>query len=375
MADFVIIGGGVYGCAVAWELARQGAEVCLLEAKEVACGASGGLGTRGVRANGRDVRELPFMEMAYEIWPTLHEALGAPTGYKRIGNVTLIEQELDLRKAEMAAWMQAQQGIPSQILSAAELREREPYVGEQVIGALYCPKDGISDHTTTTRSYAQAARKLGAEIRENTLFDRLEAGNGHISAVITAEEERIPIGKTLFMLSNYHLLGYLKGAFNLQLPVWPLLPQVMLTESISPHPIQHLIGHASRKLAMKMVEGDRVMISGGWRGRYSEAGQKGETLPDQVEGNRLEAVAAFPVLADIGVADAAADRWELIAVDNIPIIDHLPGHNNVIMATGWSGHGWAISPAVSRLLAEWALTGQRPALFNPFRYSRFAKVG
>ena len=44
MADFVIIGGGVYGCGTAWELAKQGAEVVLLEANAIASGASGGLG-------------------------------------------------------------------------------------------------------------------------------------------------------------------------------------------------------------------------------------------------------------------------------------------------------------------------------------------
>ena len=74
--DFVIIGGGVYGCATAWELAKRGAEVMLLEADEIAAGASGGPGKRGVRANGRDLRELPLMRAAYRRWPTLHEELG-----------------------------------------------------------------------------------------------------------------------------------------------------------------------------------------------------------------------------------------------------------------------------------------------------------
>jgi sarcosine oxidase subunit beta len=54
MADYVIIGGGIYGCTVAWHLAKQGADVHLLEANTIASGASGGLGKRGVRANGRD---------------------------------------------------------------------------------------------------------------------------------------------------------------------------------------------------------------------------------------------------------------------------------------------------------------------------------
>jgi len=76
--DFVIVGGGVYGAGVAWELARRGADVLLLEAQQIACGASGGLGKRGVRANGRDLRELPLMRLAYDLWPTLAEDIGDP---------------------------------------------------------------------------------------------------------------------------------------------------------------------------------------------------------------------------------------------------------------------------------------------------------
>ena len=101
--DFVIVGGGVYGSGVAWELARRGAEVVLLEARQIASGASGGLGKRGVRANGRDVRDLPLMRLAYDLWPVLNEMLGAPTGYERTGHVQLIEQERDVHAAAARA--------------------------------------------------------------------------------------------------------------------------------------------------------------------------------------------------------------------------------------------------------------------------------
>jgi sarcosine oxidase, subunit beta len=101
--DFVIVGGGVYGTGVAWELAKRGAEVLLLEARQIAGGASGGLGERGVRANGRDLRELPLMRLAYELWPSLADEIGAATGYERTGNLQLIEQEHDYDAAPVQA--------------------------------------------------------------------------------------------------------------------------------------------------------------------------------------------------------------------------------------------------------------------------------
>ena len=63
-SEVVIIGGGIYGASLAYQLALAGKTVTLLEAGEIACGASGGPGERGVRANGRDLRELPICALS-----------------------------------------------------------------------------------------------------------------------------------------------------------------------------------------------------------------------------------------------------------------------------------------------------------------------
>ena len=175
MADYIIVGGGIYGCTVAWQLAKRGADVLLLEANTIASGASGGLGERGVRANGRDLRELPLMRLAYDIWISLHADIGGFTGYRRLGHLDLIEREEDLARAPAQVWLQNQQGIESHLLDAAQLRELEPNLSESVIAAIYCPKDGVADHTATTRSMANAARAQGAAIQEHVSCHRLVA--------------------------------------------------------------------------------------------------------------------------------------------------------------------------------------------------------
>lgn len=374
MPDFVIIGGGIYGCTVAWALAKQGAEVHLLEAKTIASGASGGLGKRGVRANGRDIRELPLMAMAYEQWPTLHQEIGGETGYERLGHLLLMEREQDLVSASARAWVQTQKGIPTRQVEAAELREMEPFLAEQVLGALFCPKDGVADHTQTTRSMAQAAQRYGATIQENARVTGLERKGETITAVLVMVDDAavlIPVKRQLILLSNYHTLPFVQQELGITLPLWPLLPQVMRTESLAEMPVKHLIGHAHRTLAIKPIPDNQVMISGGWRGKWNEALGQGETVPTQVEGNRAEAVAVYPALAGVPIAEATADRIELISADGIPIIDYLPRANNLLIGAGWSGHGWAIAPAVGQLIAAWVLSGQKPALLEPFSYNRF----
>lgn len=368
--DFVIVGGGVYGAGVAWELAARGAEVLVLEAGDIASGASGGLGQRGVRANGRDGRELPLMRIAYELWPDLHEQIGAPTGYERVGNLHLMERDHDMAGAAARAWAQAQQGIPTTVLDADAVLAIEPALSPRIQGALYCPHNGVADHTATTRALAQAAQRHGAVIREHTRVTRLERSDDRVTAVIAAEE-RIEVGRTVVLLANTFVPEILQAQFGVTLPVWTMLPQIVLTEPVDPMPVHHLIGHASRLLAMKSTPDGRVMISGGWRGRLNPVTGQGEPQPDQVQGNVVEAVAVYPSLEGIAVAEAKTDRRESMTVDGIPIIDRVPGLSNAVFATGWSGHGWAIAPAVNQLLAAWVYLGDDSPLLHPFRYSRF----
>ncbi len=374
MAEYVIVGGGIYGCAVAWELAKRGADVLLLEASQIASGASGGLGERGVRANGRDRRELPLMRLAYEIWPGLREEIGGHTGYRRLGHLLLIEREVDLAAAPAQVWLQNQQGIESHLLGAAELRELEPKLSDKVIGAIYCPKDGVADHSATTRSMAVAALVQGAAIREGARVAGLTRRGEQVfslRAVIDGEAVDIPVGKQVILLSNAHVGDFVAEQLGLPLPICRMLPQVMTLRADIPPPMTRLIGHAHRTLAIKPLPDGRVMVSGGWRGRWDEALRRGVPIPEQVEGNRLEAVAVYPALADLPVDEATTDRAEMLCVDGIPIIDYLPGAANMLAGVGWSGHGWAIAPAVARLMAEWVLSGERPELLAPFRYGRF----
>jgi sarcosine oxidase subunit beta len=374
--DYVVMGGGVYGCAAAWELARRGARVLLLEARTVASGASGGLGKRGVRACGRDARELPLMRLAYDLWPALAGEIGAETGYERTGLLHLFERESDgldggWASAPARAWAQRQRGIVTEVLDRDAVRAVEPDVCDTVNGALYCPDDGIADHTATTRGLAAAAARLGTEIREGTAVSSLERVGDRVTAVVTADGEHIEVGEAALLLTNAHVPGFVRKELGVALPVWSMLPQVLLTVPLDPPLVSHLIGHERRTLAIKPIPGGQVMISGGWQGRWDAQADQGEVIPAQVAGNFAEAAAVYPALAGVHLAESDASRLESACVDDIPIIDRLPGATNLIVGTGWSGHGFAIALAVARLLGDWATGSQRPELLRPFAYDRF----
>ena len=147
--------------------------------------------------------------------------------------------------------------------------------------------------------------------------------------------------------------------------------QVLVSEPLDTVPTQHLIGHASRALAIKAEPGNRIMISGGHTGTWDAEAQTGTALQSAIEANVADAVAVYPSLAGLKVEIADVSHLEAYSIDLVPIIDRLPGVANAHFATGWTGHGWAIAPAVSKLLAEWLLEDRRPTLLAPFSYDRF----
>lgn len=377
--SYVIVGGGIYGVGTAWELARRDQDVVLLERDEIAAGASGGLGKRGVRANGRDPRELPLMNLAYDIWPSLGEAIGTSIGYERTGHLRLLEEHYSALQGGQAAastraQVQRRLGIPTEVLDADAVRKREPNVGDAVTGAVYCPNDGIVDHTRATRGLAEAAVREGAEIREGAGVVGLEREGTTVTGVRTEDGETVGVKESLIALSNVHAAELVRTELGVSVPVWPVVPQVMATEPLDDPPITHLIGHDSRTLAMKVIEGDRIMISGGWRGEWNDGRDLGETIDAHIEGNRREAVETFPALESVQIERADASRRDTASVDHVPIIDAVPGVENVIIGTGWTGHGFAISVAVTRLLAEWVRSGKKPEALAPFTFARFDAI-
>lgn len=375
MADYVVVGGGVYGSAVAWGLARDGASVTLVERNTVACGASGGPGKRGVRANGRDPRELPLMRIAYDIWPSLAERLGGDTGYERRGGLELAEAATvddDLAWSAALARQRVQQalGVPSEVLTPDEARRLEPGLADGVRAALHCPLDGIADHGATTRAFANAAAGAGAEVREHTRVTSV-ASTGHGARVTLADGTVLTAHRGVFVLVNSYARQLLAESFGLQLPVWRMLPQVMLVRPRDGYRPDHLIGHFTRKLAVKVLPDGLTMISGGRRGDWDADGDVGVADRTEAGANLADAAAVLPALAEAEIVDVDATRPESCAVDDVPVVDLVPGTANVWFGTGWSGHGFAIAPAVAESLVTWARTGMRPRVLEPFRLERW----
>nr|WP_169747918.1 FAD-binding oxidoreductase [Pseudonocardia acaciae] len=373
--EYVVVGGGVVGAATAWNLARRGAEVTLLEARELACGASGGPGRRGVRAGGRDLRELPLARRALELWPELDGLLGAATGYRRNGLLNLYDVEI----AGVAGWQslaaraQAQRaaGVPSEIVERDRLDEMQPGIADDVRYALYTPHDGTADHPATTRAFAKAAEGLGAAVVEHTTVAGLAPdADGAAVTLELATGERLRAGRGVVLAANRSTPRLLRDAVGVTLHLWEKATQITFVTAPPGFVLNHQLGHGRRSLSVKVTDDGAVMLSGGRPGGWDPVAGVGTTDPDVLRTTLADLAATLPALAGAEVLAVDNSRADTSTIDLIPVIDTLPGLPSVVVAAGWSGHGFALAPAVAEALTTWVLDGDRPYPLRPFTLDR-----
>ena len=211
------------------------------------------------------------MEIAYDVWPHLHEKLGSIPFYERTGHLLLMESTEHRAQAKARGRMQSKLGIDTRLVEAEELREMEPGLSPKILAALFCPKDGVADHAATTRAYCVAAKKLGARLDEHCAVTSFALEGGRIQSVTTQNEEQLSVRRGVFLLSNSAVAEQVRQLTGDELPVWNACLQVLVSEPLSRVPLRHLIGHMGRTVSLKKEGDDRLMISGGWPGHWDES--------------------------------------------------------------------------------------------------------
>lgn len=377
-SEIVIVGGGIYGTSLAYELAQAGRTVTLLEADDIAAGASGGSGERGVRANSRDLRELPMANVGLPLWTKYQEQFEGGVGYRRIGGLHLFNIPHGAHEHEVRGTMEAMAmaqnalGVPSQLLNRDETLEREPELSANLVGSIYCRDDGVCDHTFATQAFAKQARKAGASLRTGTRVTEILHGKGRATAVKLASGEVVPVGDKLVLLANNGVLPLLKPVLQPQeiMPVTALMPQMMFVTNPHGKKVNHLLGHAYRKLSVKQIQDGTLMLSGGQSVAHTPEGRWKGSLSSTALG-LTDAIATLPFIDESAFLKVDASRVESCAVDGIPIIDRSAALHNTIYGFAWSGHGFAIALGVTKYLADWIISGEKPQALEVFTGKRF----
>ncbi|MGH6638152.1 MAG: NAD(P)/FAD-dependent oxidoreductase, partial [Polaromonas sp.] len=168
--DVAIIGGGIMGASAALFLRRAGLSVVLLE-RDLCGSRSSGVNYGGVRRQGRPLSQLPLSQRAHGLWAQLPQLIGIDGEYLRSGHLKIARSEADLAALESYRERTQGFGLALEILSAQAVRERCPWLGKAAVGASLCPEDGQANPRLVSPAFALAARRLGADVREQTRID------------------------------------------------------------------------------------------------------------------------------------------------------------------------------------------------------------
>jgi sarcosine oxidase subunit beta len=368
-AEFVVIGGGVHGAAVAYELATAGSSVALLEAGRLAERASGGPGKRGVRANLRHSSELPLVQEALDRWPKLDTELGADVGFENVGGLSLIPSQpqlgdIAMEKAKAHIKLQRSYGIDTQLIDRSELDSLEPGIAEDACAAMYTSNEGIADQRRTTLAYAAAAAGRGATIKEDSRVERVDSSS--LRAVLE-DGRTVRASRSIILATNYGTNDLLERSGLPRLPMWTMVPQALMYRGPSDYAPRHLVSHISKNFSAKRLADNITMISGGMRGRWNAEQAIGEQVDSMVRDSLGIATEVLPGLAGGTLEAVHATLPETYTPDAVPYIDYLDDERQLFVATGWHGHGFAIAPAVAKHVATWLTAGHRPSQLTNFR--------
>ena len=188
-SDVIVVGAGIVGNATAYYLAKKGLRVTVLEASDFIGNGGSSRNGGGVRQSGRNPKELPLMVWGVKnIWPFLSEELGVDTEYMQGGNLRLGKTAEHIAILQRLADGAKKCGVDVKMIDAAQVKEINPYISDEVIGASWCPTDGHANPLITTLGYYKEARKLGVDFITGAPVTRIRTMGGHVAGVESCEQ-------------------------------------------------------------------------------------------------------------------------------------------------------------------------------------------
>jgi sarcosine oxidase subunit beta len=352
-ASIVIVGGGLMGLSAAWQLRRAdpGVRVSVLEPVQTGAAASGA-SAAGVRVMGRDPAERPLALASLARWPELDRELEGATGYRRGGGLRVAFDEESWR--EVPAWVAEQraEGVPVEVIDAGSALRVAPGLAPGVLGGVFCGMDGQAEAMATVLAFAAAARRLGAQVETGVGARALVSEHGRVVGVLGSDGRRRACDVAIVTAGAW--TAALLAPLGVSLPLETRALQMLLTEA-APAALDPVIGAFGRKLSLKQLDTGAYLIGGGWPAEICDhAGNVWTLRDDSVRASLAAAREVHPPTGRCPLVRGWAGL-EAFMPDDLPVLGPIPGVGGVLVAAGFSGHGFALSPAVGEVLARLGL--------------------
>ena len=416
-ADAVVIGAGIVGIFTAYYLAKRGLKVVVVEKGRV--GAEQSSRNWGwCRQQNRDARELPMATKSLDLWESFAAETGEDTGFRRCGQLYLSDDE-----AELAGWARWRDfargvGVTTHMLDSAAASERGKATGRIWKGGVFSPSDGTADPANAAPAVARAILKLGGTVRQGCAARGIETEGGRLSAVVT---EHGTIRTKTAILSGGAWASSFCRQYGIRFPQAAIrssilavapgdgeLPDALHTARVSVtrrgdgghtlaisgrgrvDPTPQQLRFARQFLPMFLRRWRSLSPGGleGWRSGHESLTRWRLDRPTPMERMRIldpavDAGTIRLIYARAGELLPALKGRRITAnwagyidstPDGVPAIGETTAVPGLILAAGFSGHGFGIGPGAGHLIAD-LVTGSAPLVDpRPYHPDRFANA-
>jgi sarcosine oxidase subunit beta len=370
--DILIIGAGVIGNSIAYHLSKQGRKVLVIDRSQIANSpAASWASAGGVRRQGRHHAEAKLVIDAIQRWKTLELELEADLHYRRGGNLLLAESDIEANQLSKFVDKQHEMGFADvQFVDRHEALSIVPGLTHRVEAGSYSPDDGQADPVLTTLAFAKAAQHHGATYRTGIYTSSLLVHNDHI---VGAKTERGEIKAEHVILAAGAWSDELATTVGLRLPIRTRALQMILSTPLQSYRLAPVISSVSRVLSLKQLANGAFLLGGGWLGDPTPDRRSYIMRSTSIQGNWATAMELLPVVGGQQIARSWCGM-EAQSIDDIPFIGQISGLNGLTIAIGFSGHGFALAPAIGRCVADQINGLSTPELedLNPTRIAAFS---
>ena len=371
--DAVIVGAGVIGLGVAWRLAQGGRRVVVLEKGAAGRGASWAAGGMLAPAAEIGFEELDLYRLGRESlgrWPEfareLEKASGLSVGYRTEGTLVVADDRDSARALRRLYRFQEEQGAPVRWLSADEAQEIEPLLSPRLPAIIHAPEDHQVDNRAVVTALAEAARRAGAEIREQVDVAAIQPHPEHPAAML-ADGTRLEAKTVVLAAGAWSAAVKVKGLAPSP-PVRPVKGEAVGLRMAPPLELRAVVRTPHAYLVPK--PGGRLVL--------------GATSEERGFDQRVTAGGLWELLDKGRLAVPALDEWTVeetwaglrpAARDHAPVLGFDARNPGVCLATGHYRHGLLLLPVTAdevarEIRARWS-GGASSAVLPPFTPGRF----
>jgi sarcosine oxidase subunit beta len=375
-ADVVVVGGGVYGTSILFQLARAGIAATLVERHRLADGPTG-RSSANVRLHYTTPEMAEIAWQSFQITSRFRELVGADNSFMQVGVLYGVQPEhaavFETNVARLAA-----AGEPIETRTVAEMTDIAPgFVLDGIALGVWEPQSGYADPVGTSLGFADAARRLGATVRVDTPVAAITTENGSVAGVRLADGTQIRSSRVVVAAGPWS--RPLVATVGVSLPTYPERHAISLVAAPDEaRAIVPCVWSDRVRRYYARPEGESLVLLGGTTSRtyrVDDADAVDARVPLEESAEHLErASPRIPALAGLGVRPGYAAAYDM-SPDSFPIVDAVPGKAGLFVVAGTSGHGFKLAPGLGALAADLIL-GRRSELLEPLRFDRdFSPTG